>query len=134
MSSLRFLAIGASLACALSLSACALLPVTVVKTVPLPEGDQAPTCAGVDVVGAVLRGDPQDPDVAWAEPEKGGARIPILWPPGYTATFDSRLEVHDSTGRVVAEDGSPLPDALEEMGLAVCTKPTEFRVIDSDGT
>jgi len=54
---------------------------------------------------ATLRGDPDDPDVAWlAYP---GGRVEVVWPPGYRARFAPRLEILDPRGRVVLREGQP---------------------------
>jgi len=58
---------------------------------------------------ATLRGDPDDPDVAWlAYP---GGRVEVVWPPGYRARFAPRLEILDPRGRVVLREGQRISQA-----------------------
>jgi hypothetical protein len=63
-------------------------------------------CAGVGLQ-AVLRGNPNDPRVAWLiNPD--GSRFDVVWPAGYRARFAPRLEVLDAAGNVVIRDGDPV--------------------------
>jgi hypothetical protein len=57
----------------------------------------------------VLRGDANDPRLAWGEKERrtgSVARRELVWPPGYTARFTPDVEILDASRRVryVARD------------------------------
>ena len=62
-------------------------------------------CAGVGLEHATLRGDRNDPRVAWLELE-GFGRKEVLFPPGFGARFSPQLEVVDQSGRIVAREGT----------------------------
>jgi len=57
--------------------------------------------------GATLRGDPNDPRVAWGE--GFGNRGELVWPPGFVARFAPDLEVLDRNGNVFLREGDILP-------------------------
>ena len=60
-------------------------------------------CAGVGYNG-VLRGDPDDPRVAWGETEtrtnQGILRKELVWPRGYAARFTPQIEILDASRHV----------------------------------
>jgi hypothetical protein len=98
----------------------------------LPEVTSPPNFGGCTGVGfdakEFLAGDPNFRPVAFAR-TSAGKRIEILWPPGYNARFDPRLEIVGPTGEVVAREGdeitaSPLPWA----GLVACPSLTQVSV------
>ena len=78
------------------LSACAqIYPLPTV-----PAGSQ--WCRGVGYDG-ILRGDPSDPRLAWAEQETPNhvvLRRDLVWPTGYTARFTPQLEILDASRQV----------------------------------
>jgi len=61
-------------------------------------------CRGVGFDGHI-KGDPTDDRLAWLVSDLDGARVEIVWPPGYAARFTPRLEVIDEEGDVVFRDG-----------------------------
>jgi hypothetical protein len=63
-------------------------------------------CAGIGLSDAVLHGDAQDPKVAWLS--LGSSRIDVLWPAGFRARFNPRLEVLDEAGTVIARERDPV--------------------------
>jgi hypothetical protein len=62
-------------------------------------------CAGIGFDGS-LQGDPSDPRVAWIV--VGGRRVEVVWPTGFQARFDPRLEILDATDTVVLREGDPV--------------------------
>jgi hypothetical protein len=83
----------------------------------LPPGP-APTCAGVGLTEATVRGDRMLANPVWFEvATEGQARrsLPTVWPFGYTARFVPNLEVVDPTGDVIAREGT----VLKELGVCV---------------
>jgi hypothetical protein len=62
-------------------------------------------CLGVGL-DAVLRGDPNDERFAWLDSSDG--RIDVFFPLGFVGRFTPRLEVLDTTGRVVAREGDQI--------------------------
>lgn len=57
-------------------------------------------------VDATLAGDPNDRRVTWLVVE--GGRRDIVWPPGFRAQFDPKLEVLDASGKVVYRAGDKI--------------------------
>jgi hypothetical protein len=62
-------------------------------------------CLGVGL-GAILRGDPNDGRFAWLD--SNGGRIDVFFPLGFVGRFTPKLEVLDTSGRVVARDGDQI--------------------------
>jgi len=52
-----------------------------------------------------------------------GRMIPVVWPPGYTATFDPALTVFDPVGKAIAHGGDRLSEEVGLPGLTVCPGP-----------
>jgi hypothetical protein len=74
------------------------------QTYPLPTvADDGGLCRGVGYEG-VLRGDRDDPRVAWGEKETRVNRLvlrrELVWPAGYTARFTPQIEVLDASRRI----------------------------------
>ncbi len=64
-----------------------------------------PAFAVVPPVSGVLRGDPNDPQEAvWLEGQ-AGTRLSIVWPAGFTASFEPNVVLRDERGTVVAVAG-----------------------------
>ena len=63
--------------------------------------------------GGVLRGDPDDPRVAWGESTTRTNAVVIrkdlIWPTGYTARFAPELEILDETRQVRYVAGETIP-------------------------
>lgn len=66
-------------------------------------------CRGVGLAQATLRGDPSDTRVAWITTPSG--RVDVVFPFGFVARFNPRLEVLDGRGMVVARDGDAVSGA-----------------------
>ena len=62
------------------------------------------TCIGHGL-SAVVRGDAEDPDLAWLEDYETGERLNVVWPNGFSARFTPGLEVLDPSGQIVLQDG-----------------------------
>lgn len=74
----------------------------------------------VHPVSGILRGDPNDPqEPVWLEGQFG-TRLSIVWPAGFTATFEPGVVLRDDGGAVVAVAGDrvefPQVDAFEHAG------------------
>jgi hypothetical protein len=74
------------------------------QTYPLPTvASDDGWCRGVGYEG-VLRGDPDDPRVAWGEKETRVNRLvlrrELVWPAGYAARFTPEIEVLDASRHV----------------------------------
>jgi hypothetical protein len=67
-----------------------------------------------DVVG-ILRGRQGAAEPAWLE-APDGTRISIVWPEGFTVTFNPQAELHNETGRVVASDGATVELGQVHLG------------------
>jgi len=71
--------------------------------------DSSPmACAGIGIGNAdsspiALRGSATDSRHAWLG--DGAGRLNLVWPAGYAARFNPKLEVLDAAGNVVARDG-----------------------------
>jgi hypothetical protein len=95
--------------------------------VPLPVhlgGD----CAGTGEYGFRLAGDVSADVPVWAS--KGERTLPVLWPSGYRARFDSELSILDERSRVIARGG----DVFGEGGLnghAICPESSVIIVTDA---
>ena len=81
----------------LSLSACG-------QTLTLPTVARANGwCREIGYDG-VLRGDPDDPRVAWGEHQTRVNHVvlrkELVWPPGYTARFTPELEILDASHQI----------------------------------
>jgi hypothetical protein len=61
-------------------------------------------CGGV-AEPSTLAGSAHDPQVVWLERLAGRTRVDVVWPPGFTATFDPGLAVYDASGRQVLRAG-----------------------------
>lgn len=55
-------------------------------------------------VNGVLDGDPTDGERLWLTTE-AGRRVSVVWPGGFTVTFEPNAVLHDETGRTVARAG-----------------------------
>jgi hypothetical protein len=60
-------------------------------------------CGGVGLVDTRLRGDANDPAVAWLQGQNGPTSV--AFPKGFTARFTPRLEILDESGVVRFRDG-----------------------------
>jgi hypothetical protein len=80
---------------------------------PLPSNS---TCGGVGTTSLILMG--TEADGVYAQTATG-AKVPVLWPPGYTAVFSTGLEIRDPEGRVVARGGLDL-EKSGPTGLTPC--------------
>jgi hypothetical protein len=71
-----------------------------------------PTCAGVGIARAVIRGDSTLADPVWLELDGNGdgRRISTVWPFGYSARFLPALEIVSPTGVVIAREGTVVTD------------------------
>jgi hypothetical protein len=67
-----------------------------------------PAFALVDPVDGILRGDPNDPlEPIWIE-DAAGRRLSVVWPEGFTVTFEPDAILRDETGTVVAQENGPV--------------------------
>jgi hypothetical protein len=69
-------------------------------------------CAGIGIVDGTLRGDPQDPRVAWLDHGPYGTRR-LVFPQGFTARFTPRLEILDANGKVKFRDGDAITEGCD---------------------
>ena len=60
-----------------------------------------PFGVGADVT---IRGSLDDPKRVWGIDNSSGARVELLWPPGYSARFEPDLVIIDEDGEVVGHD------------------------------
>ena len=65
--------------------------------------DAGDVCGDIGLEGAILRGSPTDPHIAWIEDPQG--RREVVFPGGFTARFAPALEVLDESGTVVLREG-----------------------------
>ena len=83
------------------------LPTSFVVRVPtVPAGG---ACRGVNLSGATLAGDANDPRATWLDTP--GGRLDLVWPTGYMARFyrfASPFEILDANGRVVHRQGDSI--------------------------
>ena len=63
-----------------------------------------------------------DPRVTWLV-TRGGDRLEVVWPPGYTARFTGGLEVVDSTGIVVFREGDAISGGCKRDGEVLIALP-----------
>lgn len=91
---------------------------------PLPVADAPNRCRGIGFE-AIIFGDEADPRLAWLV-ARTGREFLLVWPPGWSARFDPKLEVLDQGGRVRLRQGDRIqgvcpkgPGALEDPGKAV---------------
>jgi hypothetical protein len=89
-------------AVALLLAGCEATPTPSLPTL----ADEVQVCEGVHL-GGTLAGSPTDPRVAWVVDSKG-RRHEVVWPPGFTARFDTKLAVLDASGKVVYRAGDTI--------------------------
>jgi len=66
-------------------------------------------CAGIGVTDGTLHGNPQDPRVAWLDLGSNGTRD-LVFPLGFTARFEPRLEILDAGGGVRFRDGDTITE------------------------
>jgi hypothetical protein len=79
-----------------------------------------PAFAAAHPVSGVLRGDPNDPqEPVWLEGQSG-TRLSIVWPAGFTASFEPGAVLRDEGGVIVAKAGDRVElgqvDAFEHAG------------------
>jgi hypothetical protein len=114
---------GAVLALGLTLLACNATtpsaPTNGAGNVLLPTID-AQACAGVGTE-AVLAGDANDPRVAWLL--ESGARVDVVFPPGFSARFTPALEVLNASGAVVARAGDRIDGYCVTAGAPLVLFP-----------
>lgn len=70
---------------------------------------QANGCEGVGLLNATLAGDANDPHLAWLV--QNGTRMDVVFPAGFTARFNPRLEIVDGSGAAVAHEGDVIDGA-----------------------
>jgi hypothetical protein len=75
------------------------------------QNGQTILCAGGGFPDASIHGSPSDPMVVWLD--TGTTRLPLAWPPGYTARFDPELRVVDAGGSTVFREADPVSDGCE---------------------
>jgi hypothetical protein len=64
--------------------------------------------ASVDPVDGILRGDPDDTlEPIWIE-DAVGRRLSVVWPAGFTVTFEPAAVLRDDRGTVVARTDGPV--------------------------
>jgi len=83
------------------------------------------SCLGTGL-NAVLHGSQADSRLAWANDAVAGVRFNLVWPAGYTATFDPKLEVLDPGGTVVGREG------YQVIGGCVTDSQVVYRVNAND--
>jgi hypothetical protein len=67
-----------------------------------------PAYALVDPLDGHLRGDPEDPvEPIWIE-DAGGRRLSVIWPAGFTVSFEPDAVLRDDRGKVVARENEPV--------------------------
>ena len=87
------------------------------STYPLPTSQiQSDVCGGIGGGFVILRGDINDPHLTWETSLDGSGRQEIVWPPGYRARFNPKLEVLDPAGAVIARDGDHVPAGACAVG------------------
>lgn len=59
----------------------------------------------------------------------GSQRIPIRWPPGYTAMYDPQLSVRDPQGVVVGQAGTDLEQDTLTGGLLICVEGSQIEML-----
>jgi hypothetical protein len=70
---------------------------------------------------AILHGSQVDTNVTWATDVRSGRRFELLWPAGYRAGFNPKLELRNRQGRVVGHEG--------DLIIGSCTMRPSDRVI-----
>jgi hypothetical protein len=80
----------------------------VVQLPTWPEKPVSGLCPAALLGGVTLRGDPTNQSrPVWVE-SRGGGRLTVVWPYGFSARFSPGLELLDSEGEVVAREGDLL--------------------------
>jgi hypothetical protein len=77
------------------------------RTFTWPQDALCPAFASARPVSGVLRGEAGAREPVWIE-GPDGQRWSVVWPAGFSVTFEPAAELRDEHGKVVARDGDPI--------------------------